>query len=344
MTIEYNFDLRPYNTFGIEVKARCFVEYGSESELQEFLTRHEGGIFSCPMLHIGEGSNLLFLKDYDGLILHSAIEGIHVESEDEHSVRVRVGGGLKHDSWVQYALEKGWYGLENLSLIPGEVGASAVQNIGAYGAEVSDYIVSVRGIHLQSGKVREWKKEECDYSYRHSIFKDLLKGQYAITYVTFKLNKHFVPNYKYQGLVRALQQRDIDLHAVTAQELRRIVIKIREDKLPDSRVPGQGNAGSFFMNPIIERNVYEHLRESFPQMPHYDVDEGHVKVPAGWLIEQCGWKGKSLGRVAVHDKQALILVNRGGAPGKEVAALSDAICQDVWKTFHITLHPEVNFI
>lgn len=334
-----NYSLLQHNTFGIDVRCRLFVEYDTAEELHNLVTPH------LHPLHIGGGSNLLFLKDYDGLVLHSNIKCIEevppVEEKDK--VFLRVGAAVVWDDFVDYTLQHDWYGLENLSLIPGEVGASAVQNIGAYGAEAKDFITEVDCMNLQTGERRTFSNAECCYGYRQSLFKTTeYRGKWAVLYVTYRLSKTFVPHLDYGGIRAELERRGITPDNLTAKQLRQVIIDIRRAKLPDPKL--QGNAGSFFMNPVVNRSQYETLAKEYPNMPHYDVDEDHVKIPAGWMIEQCGWKGRALGAAAVHDRQALVLVNRGGATGKDIVRLCDTIRHDVAQRFGIDIHPEVNFI
>lgn len=329
------YSLLSHNTFGIEARTARFVEYHSEEELKCMAA--EGLFKERPYFCIGAGSNVLFTHTYyDWTFLHSAIRGVEVTHEDADHVEVRVGSGEVWDEFVQTCVNHGWQGVENLSWIPGEIGASAVQNIGAYGAEVQDVIVAVETMDAQ-GRKRVYDVSECGYGYRTSIFKQADMKNVFVLYVTFCLNKH--PRFKldYGNLRQELGEEE-----VTLARVRKAVIDIRQRKLPDPSV--QGNAGSFFVNPIIPRTFYEELHASYPQMPHYDVDAVHVKVPAGWLIEQAGWKGRRLGPVAVHDKQALVLVNLGGATGADVVRLADAVRQDVVGKFGIEIHPEVNFL
>lgn len=328
------YSLLPYNTFGIDVSATRFLEYASVEELQQLI---EQGAITTPFLHIGGGSNLLFTKDYDGLILHSRIGGIEVLEEDEQSVSVRVGAGVVWDDFVAYCVAHGWYGVENLSLIPGEVGASAVQNIGAYGVEVKDLIAAVETVNIH-GDWRVYSVEECGYAYRDSIFKRPENKSIFITYVRFGLSKeeHYTLDY---GTIRQELEK---YPALTLPIVRKVIIGIRESKLPDPKV--MGNAGSFFMNPIVSKEKLLALQQEYPQIPYYELSDGRVKIPAGWMIDQCGWKGKSLGPAAVHDKQALVLVNRGGAKGSDIIALSDAVRATVREKFGIDIHPEVNFV
>ena len=317
-----------HNTFGIEARAKQYFEYCSEDELIAFLPSLSG----VPYLHIGGGSNLLFTRDFDGIILHCGIKGIEVMDDC-----IRVGAGVVWDDFVGWAVEHGWCGVENLSLIPGEVGASAVQNIGAYGSEAKDVIVAVECVDLHDGTRRVFTNAECQYAYRQSIFKGELRGRYAVTYVRYRLSRTFVPRLDY-GNIRSSLPTDA---VVTPQLVRDTIIGIRRAKLPDPDV--QGNAGSFFMNPVVSRDKFAEIQRDYPDMPFYEVENG-VKIPAGWMIEQCGWKGKSLGRAGVHDRQALVLVNLGGATGTDIVRLSDAVRQSVAERFGIDIRPEVNFI
>mgnify|MGYP000546213786 FL=1 len=322
------------NTFGLEVKAGRWLEYASVEELKALIAE---GQISSPYLHVGSGSNLLFLGDFEGTVLHSAIKSIEMVNQDAEKVWLRVGAGVIWDDFVAYCVEHGYYGAENLSLIPGEVGASAVQNIGAYGVEVKDLISCVETVDVHGDK-RVFGVEECGYAYRNSVFKRPDMKSFFVTHVTFALNKaeQYTLNY---GTIRQELEKypQIDLATV-----RQVIVSIRESKLPDPKV--LGNAGSFFMNPIVPRAKYETLLQEYPSMPSYQVDATHVKIPAGWMIEQCGWKGKSLGNAAVHDKQALVLVNCGGATGADIVALSDAVRAAVREKFGVEIHPEVNMI
>ena len=328
------YSLLPYNTFGIDVSASRFLEYASVAELKEYIAQ---GAVTTPFLHIGGGSNLLFTKDYDGLILHSRIGGIEVTAEDSQTVSLRVGAGVVWDDFVACCVEHGWYGAENLSLIPGEVGASAVQNIGAYGVEVKDLITAVETVNIQAEE-RVYLVEECGYTYRNSIFKYPENKATFVTYVRFRLSKeeHYTLDY---GTIRQELEK---YPSLTLSVVRKVIIAIRESKLPDPKV--MGNAGSFFMNPIVPKEKLEALQQEYPRIPYYELADGRVKIPAGWMIDQCGWKGKALGPAAVHDKQALVLVNRGGAKGSDIIALSDAVRASVREKFGIDIHPEVNFI
>ena len=336
MIIKENISLLSYNTFGIDAKANYFIEYSSVEELQTALKSEI--VKSNRLLHIGGGSNLLFMKDFNGVILHSAINFIKKVSEDADTVMLEAGAVVNWDDFVAYTVENCWGGVENLSLIPGEVGASAVQNIGAYGVEVQDVIVEVNAVEIETGELKIFPIEDCQYGYRESIFKKELKGKYIITSVVFKLQKQ--PEFKlnYQHLeAEVLKNGDINL-----QNIRQTIIAVRESKLPDPKI--FGNAGSFFMNPVISKAHFNELLAQYPQMPHYFVSETEEKVPAGWLIDQCGWKGKQIGNAGVHDKQALVLVNKGGATGAEIVYLAEQIQASVKSKFGIELRAEVNYI
>lgn len=336
MKIFRDYSLLPHNTFGMDVKASVFIEYASVEELKEVLSLY---VKDNQWLHIGKGSNLLFTGDFSGIILHSAIKGYEVIHEDTNEVVVRVGAGEVWDDFVAMTVENEWYGAENLSLIPGEVGASAVQNIGAYGVEAKDLILGVEAIEVSTGKESIFKNEECGYAYRESVFKSSLKYQYLVTHVSYRLKKTPCYHLDYGNIRLELEKQKARL---TLANVRQAIISIREAKLPDPKL--QGNAGSFFMNPVISRKHFEALLVDYPLMPHYEVDAESIKIPAAWMIDQCGWKGKRLGRAGVHDKQALVLVNLGGAVGAEVIALSEAIQKSVYEKFGINILPEVNFI
>ncbi len=331
MKIINNCPLKERHTFGMDVKADRLIEFANEDELKSALT---GAV--KPLLFMGGGSNLLFLNNYSGTVLHSVIDNINIVAEDDNSVSVRVGSGVVWDDFVAYCVEKGWWGVENLSLIPGEVGASAVQNIGAYGVEVKDVLQSIEAISVDDLSKRIFTNAECNYAYRDSIFKKSLKGKYVITYVTYSLSKIANPNIGYGALKSVLAENP------SLKEIRDAIIAVRNSKLPDPKV--YGNAGSFFMNPVIPMEQFVSLQSRYPEIPSYPASEGYIKVPAGWLIEKSGWKGKSLGNAAVYEKQALVLINRGGATGMEVKHLADTVIADVQKIFGITLHAEVNYI
>jgi UDP-N-acetylmuramate dehydrogenase len=329
-----DYSLKEHNTFGIDAKCRRFIEFDNDDEavvVAEIL-RQSG----MPYIIIGGGSNLLLTRDFDGIVVRSAVKGYYFED----GYRMICGSGETFDDMVATSIEAGYYGMENLSLIPGDVGASAVQNIGAYGVEAKDLILCVWAIEIATGRPCMWGNDECEYGYRQSRFKHEWKDKYLITRVTYGLSRTFEPHLDYGNIRAELERKGIT--APTAQQLRETIIDIRNAKLPDPKVTG--NAGSFFMNPVVSREKYEELAARFVDMPHYKVDEQHEKIPAGWMIDQCGWKGKSLGRAGVHPKQALVLVNLGGATGHEIVALCTAIQQDVKAKFGINIYPEVNII
>lgn len=333
----YDFNLKEHNTFGIDVKCRRFIEFESVDELLQIVNSLTDA--DKPLLVLGGGSNMLFTADYEGTVLHSAIKG-HVAVQTDEGIMLRCGSGEVWDDIVSLCVSNRMYGAENLSLIPGDVGASAVQNIGAYGAEAKDIILKVEAVDLQTGKMCEFTNEECEYAYRKSKFKGEWRNRFVITYVTYKLSEVFCPCLDYGNIRAELEKRNIKVP--TAKQLRNVIIDIRNEKLPDPKV--EGNAGSFFMNPVVPKAKYEELVARFGNVPHYSVDDNNEKIPAGWMIDQCGWKGKSLGKAGVHSRQALVLVNRGGAEGKDIVALCDAIKRDVKDKFGIDIVPEVNII
>ncbi len=336
IAISHHYSLREHNTFGMDVKARQFINYHSVDELVEVLSTLRGSEES--MLHIGGGSNLLFTRDFDGTVLHSCIKFIDVLSRDSCEVVVRVGAGVVWDDFCTLMAQNGYYGSENLSLIPGEVGAAAVQNIGAYGVEVESIIHEVETVEVTTGQPRVFPVSECEYGYRDSVFKNRLQGQYIITAVVFRLSAVPVLHLDY-GPLQQLRSQDA---MPTAQDIRNAVIAIRQSKLPD---PAQlGSAGSFFKNPVVPIEVYRQLAATYADVPHYTVSEQEVKIPAAWLIEQCGWKGRQYGGAAVYEKQPLILVNLGNATPSDIIELAALIEQSVKEKFHIQLHPEVNYI
>ena len=328
-----NYSLKGHNTFGIEARCRRFLEYSTVDEARDVaaILRETGD----PYIIIGGGSNLLLTRDFEGIVVHSALTGVDIDG-----CRMTCGSGMEWDRVVALAVEQGLYGAENLSLIPGDVGASAVQNIGAYGVEAKDLIVEVEAIEIASGMLRTFSNADCQYGYRDSRFKHDWKSQYLMTPVTYALQSTFEPKLDYGNIRAELERKGIS--NPTAAQLRAVIIDIRNAKLPDPKV--MGNAGSFFMNPVVSREKYESLAGQYEGMPHYTIDSDHEKIPAGWMIEQCGWKGRSLGRAGVHDKQALVLVNRGGATGAEVVTLCETIRKGVREKFGIDIHPEVNII
>ncbi|MFB6341456.1 UDP-N-acetylmuramate dehydrogenase [Saccharicrinis sp. FJH62] len=330
------FSLKQYNTFGLDVTANYFFEYEAVHDLVDFLS--ETDLKSHPVFFLGGGSNVLFTKNFDGLILHSRIEGKEIVYEDHDNVYVRVGAGEDWDEFVGWCVENEYGGVENLSLIPGHVGASPVQNIGAYGVEAKDVIDVVEAVNFNTGKISKFLNEECEFGYRDSIFKNALKDKFIVTRVTFKLSKKpgFVLNYG--NVSNYLKEK---YGEPTLQNIRQSIIEIRESKLPDPEKTG--NAGSFFKNPVVSDDIFSVLKEQNPDIPSYEVENG-FKIPAAWLIDQCNLKGYKIGGAQVHDKQPLVIINTGKATADDIVALSDHVRQKVKDNFGITLHQEVIFI
>ncbi len=328
MKIHENISVLPYNTFGIDVKARIIAEYNSVEELIELLDRYKGQ----PILPVGEGSNLLFTKDYDGVLLISRMQRARAMKEDTQQVWIEAESGLKLDDLIAQLVDMNLTGMENLSYIPGTVGASVVQNVGAYGVEAKDVIESVETIEIATLKPKIFTNAECRFGYRDSVFKNELKGQYVVTKVVYRLHK--------DGPLLLDRVKTMPI-PTTAQEVRESVIAIRRNKLPEVGVIG--SAGSFFKNPVIGKTQFASLREQYPDMPYYEEGEG-IKVPAAWLIEQCGWKGKKIGGAQVFEKQPLVIINAGYATSADIIALAAAVVDSVYKQFEIMISPEVNYI
>ncbi|MBA4850333.1 UDP-N-acetylmuramate dehydrogenase [Emticicia sp. BO119] len=338
MTIQTNVSLKPYNTFGIDAIAKYFVEASSIEQLQEILQNPE--YQGIERLILGGGSNLLLTKDFDGIVIKIAIKGIEKFEEDEQNIWLKVGAGEVWHDLVMYCVNHNYAGVENLSLIPGTVGAAPMQNIGAYGVEIKEVFESLEAIEIKTGKSRIFTKDECQFGYRESIFKHTVKGEYIIVNVNFKLGKTPVYHVEYGAIKDTLAEKGIDQLSIKA--ISDAVISIRQSKLPN---PAEiGNAGSFFKNPEIPKAQFDLLKEQFPAIPSYPVNEQTVKVPAGWLIEQAGWKGQRFGNIGVHAKQALVLVNFGGGKGNEIKELSQKIQDSIREKFGIQLHAEVNFV
>lgn len=328
-----SYPLLQHNTFGINVKAAHFVEFTSADDVRDIVPR----LGEIRHLVIGGGSNLLFMNDYDGVVLHSAIKGIEVLHEDENYVKVRVGSGINWDEFVAYTVEQGWQGLENLSAIPGEVGASAVQNVGAYGVEAGDFIESVETVSLIHGTAHLFTKKQCAFAYRNSIFKQSEKGKNVVTYVVYKLNR--TP--RYVLTYGNLREQCEAMGGVNAANIRAAVCATRANKLPDPAIIG--SAGSFFMNPVVAADKAAQLKELYPSIPTYPTATG-VKLSAGWMIEQCGWKQRSNSTVGVYPKQALVVVNLGGATGEDIMQYAAMIQKSVAEKFGVSIFPEVNVI
>lgn len=336
MRIEENFSLTEYNTFHLPVKTRWFMEYDSEADLQKIL--QDEYFQESLSLPIGGGSNLLFLNDYNGIVLHSQIKGLEIVEEKDGHVFLRIGAAEVWDDVVAYAVAKGWGGIENLSHIPGEAGAAAIQNIGAYGREIQDVIVTVEGYNQLSGEKRLFTHAECTYSYRYSFFKNEHNDPYIITHIVLRLEKTPTAFCLDYGQLR----KELEGQELLPKSIREAVIRIRTQKLPDPKEIG--NAGSFFMNPVVSAADFEKIRQSHPDVPSYPAPDGKVKLSAGWLIEQCGFKGKRYGAVGVYEKQALVLVAFEGATGNDIALLAESIRNAVRSRFGVELIPEVKYV
>ena len=348
-TLEENVSLRPYNTFDLDVRARYFARFASADELRQLLKLPQ--VQAADKLILGGGSNLLFTQDFGGVVLKNEIRGLEILSEDgeEGTALVRAGAGENWHGLVEFALDQHLSGIENLSLIPGTVGAAPLQNIGAYGAELRDTFDHLEAVELSTGALRVFTTDECGFGYRESVFKNVLKNQFVVTAVVLRLHRQarlsgYELNVRYGAITQTLAELGIEGEP-TPQEVSRAVVHIRRSKLPD---PAEiGNAGSFFKNPEVSQARFDHLKSQYPNLPGYPVPGG-VKVPAGWLIEQAGWKGLRRGPGAgthgVHDRQALVLVHHGGATGSELRQLAEDIIASVRQKFGIDLHPEVNIL
>lgn len=337
MNLQENVSLKNLNTFGVSANARLFIDINREGDLAELCA--DENLQSLPQLVLGGGSNMLFTKDFDGLVIHMNIHGVshRIDGDD---VYVTAGGGEVWNDLVNYTVDHEFAGMENLSLIPGSVGASPVQNIGAYGVELMDIFHSCRAFEISSGAVRVFTRDECKFSYRDSIFKSAYKGHFIITEVTFKLSKIFTPNVSYGAIQQELDNRNI--RNPTIKDISTVVSHIRVSKLPDPKTIG--NAGSFFKNPIVPVAKFIQLQSNFPDIVHYPATPGFVKLAAGWLIEQCGWKGKIVGDTGTWKNQALVLVNHGKATGNEIFNFSAQIINSVENRYGISLEREVNII
>ncbi|GAB4251864.1 MAG: UDP-N-acetylmuramate dehydrogenase [Vicingaceae bacterium] len=338
MKILENISLKNLNTFGVEAKARFYSEINNVEEAVALLKT--GTAQTNKILVLGGGSNVLFLNDFEGLLIKNNLKGIEVIDEDETTIELKVGAGEIWHEFVMYCIENQYCGLENLSLIPGNVGAAPMQNIGAYGVEVKSFITQVNALNIKTQALYTFKNEACDFGYRTSIFKTSHKNQFLITSVQFKLSKTPQLNTSYGAIEQELEKMNIS--SPTIRDVSNAVIAIRSSKLPN---PNElGNAGSFFKNPIVSNELIKDLQRKYPNLPVYPLDESTSKIAAGWLIEQCGWKGKKFKNCGVHEKQALVLVNYGGASGKEIFELSDKIINNVKDTFGVELEREVNII
>lgn len=335
--LQENISLKPYNTFGVAVSSKFFAEVFSEQDLKGLLTLSV--VKQQQLLVLGGGSNLLFTKDFDGLVVKISIPGISsvVKGDD---VVVTAGAGVVWNDFVNYCVSNGFAGVENLSLIPGTVGASPIQNIGAYGVELKDVFGSCVAYEIATASVRTFNFEDCRFGYRDSIFKHELKGRYIITSVSFKLSKRAKINTHYGAIQAELQNREID--KPTIADVSKVVADIRVSKLPDPSTIG--NAGSFFKNPVIEQSLFDEVISKFPDVVHYPAPDHKIKLAAGWLIEQCGFKGRMVGQTGTWKNQALVLVNHGAATGQEVYSFSEEIINSVYIKFGVKLEREVNIL
>ena len=334
-----NVNLQTYNSFGFKATAKHFVEINDANELRQLIKTP--GFKNEKHLILSGGNNILFTQDfYDGLVIYMNNKGIKTIADEDNHVIVRAQAGEDWPEFVKLMVSKGYYGVENLAHIPGKVGAAPVQNIGAYGMELKDSFLKCEAIHLETGKKRVFDNKECCFGYRQSIFKGMLRGQYVITSVEFRLHKQADLRLDYGNIKAYLAENGMEQPSL--QQLHDAICAIRDAKLPD--VKKIGNAGSFFKNPLIKLEQFEALRQQYPNMPHYDEPDGKVKVPAGWLIEQAGWKGWHDDHVGVYEKQALVLVHYGGGAGRDIVALSQKIQQSVEEKFGIKISPEVNYV
>ena len=334
--MQKNISLKPFNTFGIDVKTKLFLEWNSLKDVIEYAKSDE--LKSYKRLIFGGGSNMLLTEDFDGLSIKNNILGRELISETDTEVIVKIGGGEVWHDIVIWTIAQGWNGMENMSLIPGSMGAAPIQNIGAYGKELKDVFVELEAIDLSTGEQKTFSLEECEFGYRNSVFKNIYKGKYVIVSVTLQLTTEENFNTKYGAISQELEIAGVT--KLSAKAISNAVITIRKSKLPDPKK--LGNSGSFFKNPIIPVAHYEEARFDYPALPSYPAGDGLVKVPAGWLIDQSGWKGKRVGNCGVHTKQALVLVNYGDATGNEIFQLSEDIIADVIQKFGIELEREVN--
>ena len=336
MEVLKDYSLKSHNTFGIDAKCDFLIKVNSEATLHQALKS-----YSAPYFILGGGSNLLLSKDQELTVLKNEILGKEIIEESEDKVLVRVGGGENWHEFVLWAINEGFGGIENLSLIPGTVGASPIQNIGAYGVELEQVFHSLEAISISDGSKKVFNKKDCAFGYRNSVFKTDLKGKYFITRVTFNLSKknHKV-NTEYGAISSELERRGIANPSI--RDVSDAVISIRKSKLPDPQVIG--NSGSFFKNPIVPIPLFEEIKNSHPNVPHYPISNTEVKLPAGWLIEQAGWKGRRIGDAGSYEKQALVLVNHGNAKGEDILDLAKCIIADVYNKFNVMLSPEVNVI
>ncbi len=338
MVLEENVSLMEYNTFHLKASARLFARVGSIDELKELLKMSE--VAGLPIMVLGGGSNVLLTQDFPGLVIKNEIVGIEVLEENEDTVTIKSMSGTVWHDLVMYAVERGWGGIENLSLVPGSVGAGPMQNIGAYGVELKETFQELEALDIATGEIKKFTNEECRFGYRDSIFKNEAKGKYFILSITLKLSKSPKLRTDYGDVAHILSEKGITIP--TIKDVSDTVISIRRSKLPDPK--DIGNAGSFFKNPEIDNETFSKLEKQFPDMPYYMMPSGLIKIPAAWMIEQLGWKGKRVGNTGSHTRQALVLVNYGDATGEEIKKLAQDIINSVHEKFGITLSLEVNII
>ena len=336
MEIQNNASLLYHNTLRIDATASVFAEYDNVQELLQLLEKYKGE----KLFHIGAGSNVLFTNDFEGVILHSKINYYHEINRTETEVYYEVGSGVPLDDFIEYCVQNGLWGLENLSYIPGEAGASAVQNVGAYGVEIKDVIETVNAVEVATGAPKSFTVAECKYGYRDSVFKHDIAGKYIITSVVYRLSLVPKPILEYGNVAKSIPE-GVDVNTLTANDIRQIIIGIRKDKLPDVRE--LGSAGSFFKNPVVTQEKFQEMQLLYPDIPHYVQTDG-VKIPAAWLIEQCDWKGKNFGGAKVYEKQPLVIVNQNNATAYDVIVLAQSIVNSVKRKFALELVAEVIYI
>ena len=338
MNIIENYPLLKLNTFGVDVKAKYFTSINTINELIE-LTKTN--VFKdLELLILGGGSNILFTKDFDGLVILNNIKGKEIIDQNQQSIFLKIGAGENWHELVMYCVDNGWGGIENLSLIPGNTGTAPMQNIGAYGVEIKETFVELEALEISSGKIVKFNNSDCEFGYRESVFKNKMKNQYIILNITLELKKNPVLNINYGDVKAILESQNINNPSI--KEVSNTIISIRQSKLPDPKIIG--NSGSFFKNPIVSLNQLEFIKKKYPNVVNYKINENEFKIAAGWMIERAGWKGKKFNNYGVHEKQALVLVNYGLANGMEIFNLSEEIILDIKDKFGITLEREVNII
>ena len=338
MNIIENYPLLKLNTFGIDVKAKYFTSINTINELIEVTKTN---VFKdLELLILGGGSNILFTKDFDGLVILNNIKGKEIIDQNQQSIFLKIGAGENWHELVMYCVDNGWGGIENLSLIPGNTGTAPMQNIGAYGVEIKETFVELEALEISSGKIVKFNNSDCEFGYRESVFKNKMKNQYIILNITLELKKNPVLNINYGDVKAILESQNIKNPGI--KEVSNAIISIRQSKLPDPKKIG--NSGSFFKNPIVSLNQLELIKKKYPNVVNYEINENEFKIAAGWLIERAGWKGKKFNNYGIHEKQALVLVNYGLANGMEIFELSEKIILDIKDKFGITLEREVNII